>query len=288
MYSRLYKTHSEGLFLAMEQVVADNGKPEYQYLVDRYSQSITKYEAKALFDKLTELAGSVVAAAKAAEITRKTVYDWDKVSDDLKANTKRKILHASLEADYYWTLGFLARKANSEYKEVLQRFLDCKIDRISNSEELEDFQSQKVDFIKFMRSNIGAIQDLKNTRIDSLLLVINKKAQSLNTEGITESIDYMNQRELSQRFLQLLKGICLKTMPVEEMIRRINLPSQLIEQACKDCMYIYSPEENGLSNSLISAEKVQSDPLMEMQPSLPQTFGLEQFGYPMRAKKSKW
>jgi hypothetical protein len=222
----------------MEAIKANSGTIDYNYLVDRYSQSLTKYDIKALFEKLKERTGSVTAATKEIEITRKTVYDWEKTTDEIKASTKRKILQTSLEADYYWTLGFLARKTNNEYQEILRRYIDSKVERIKVAQDIEDFESQKQDFVKFLKVNTGAILDLRNTRIEKILFCINEKAASIGAEGIPDSVEYMNPRELSTKFLHLLQAITLKSMPKKEMAHSVRLPPDFINQACTLARYI--------------------------------------------------
>jgi Zn-dependent M32 family carboxypeptidase len=46
--------------LAMEAIKANSGTIDYNYLVDRYSQSLTKYDIKALFEKLKERTGALL------------------------------------------------------------------------------------------------------------------------------------------------------------------------------------------------------------------------------------
>ncbi len=44
----------------MEAIKANSGTIDYNYLVDRYSQSLTKYDIKALFEKLKERTGALL------------------------------------------------------------------------------------------------------------------------------------------------------------------------------------------------------------------------------------
>ncbi len=230
--------------MAIEQkLTAEQHTLEHQYIVDRYSQSLTKYDVKALFEKAIKRTGSLAAATKEAEITRKTVYDWDKTSDDIKATTKRKILQTSLEADYYWTLEFLNRKTDMEHKEILERYINSKVEKITSISGVEEFQKYTTDFVKFLKANTGAVLDLRSMHIEELLKAVNEKAQSIGTDGISGGVEFINPQILSHKFMLLLEAISLKTMTKEEMPSRFNLPQDFVEQACKMARYI-NPTNN--------------------------------------------
>jgi len=126
MYSVLYREKG-GINLSERDQLE-----RYQYLVDRYSQNLTKYDIKQLFERLRQKKGTITAATEKAEITRKTVHDWDKNSEDVKIATKRKILDASLEADFQGTIDYLVRKNAINYREILKRYINMTLDKITN------------------------------------------------------------------------------------------------------------------------------------------------------------
>lgn len=219
-------------------IAIDNRRQDHQYLLDRFSQSLTKYDTQALFEKAIKRTGSLAAATKEAELTRKTVYDWDKTSDEIKATTKRKILQASLEADYYGTLEFLNRKTDMEHKEVLERYINSRVEHITNISDRSEFEKNRDDLMKFLKLNTGTILDLKNVHVNDLIKTINEKAHALGTGYVSSGVEFTNPSILSRKFMLLLEAISLKTMLKEEMANKINLPEDFIEQACKVARYI--------------------------------------------------
>lgn len=216
---------------------------EYQYLVDRYAQSLTKYEVKTLFERLRERKGSVAAATKDAEISRKTVYDWEDNSDDVKMATKRKILQASLETDMSGTTDFLIKKTTLDHSEILERYINTNLNKILNIATKEEFQQNVSQFEKTLKSHIGALFDIKTLHIEEITEQINQKAHSLGTEEIPKDISLMSPQTLSQKLILLLEVFSMKTMFKNEIAARLGLPKEFVERASSAASYIDPPSE---------------------------------------------
>jgi vacuolar-type H+-ATPase subunit E/Vma4 len=225
--------------LAIEhQHLAETFAAEYQYLLDRYAQSLTKFDSQALFERSKERVGNLAAATREAEITRMTVYNWEKSTDDVKTKTKRKILAANLEADYFGTIEFLTRKTARERNEILERYINARLDRISKISDPEEFKTETSNLVKYLKANSGALLDIRSMHMDEVISAINKKASSLGVEGITQGVEFISSRILSYKFLRLLEVICMKTMYKEEIADRLNLPVDFVNEACTVAKYI--------------------------------------------------
>lgn len=216
---------------------------KYQYILDRYSQSLTKYEVQALFAGLKEKSGSLSAATRDIELTRKTVYDWENSSSDIKINTKRKVLEASLESDFYVTMEFIVKKIEADYNEILERYINTKISKILSTDDKTEFQSLVSTFDKYLKMHSGSIYDIKTINIDEIIDLINQKALSLGVRGIDRYISLFSPQILSQKFIQLLEIINMKNMFKNEIAERLKLPDEFIARALKASSYIDPPTE---------------------------------------------
>jgi DNA-binding XRE family transcriptional regulator len=232
MYSGLY-TNAEARFLS----------EEHRYIVDRYAQSLTKYEVKTLFERLRERKGSLAAATKDIEITRKTVYDWESSSDDVKMSTKRKVLEAILEIDFSGTIDFLVKKTALNYREILERHVNMSLNKILSTENSEDFQQNISLFERTLKSHIGALFDIKTVHIEEMTDLINQKAQSLGATEIPRDIDLMSPQLLSQKSIQLIEVLSMKTMFKNEIASKLGLPKEFVDRACLAASYINPPSE---------------------------------------------
>jgi hypothetical protein len=217
---------------------------KYQYIVDRYSQSLTKYEVQTLFAGLKEKSGSLSAATRDAELTRKTVYDWESSSSDIKMNTKRKVLETSLESDFYGTLEFIVKKTEADYNEILERYINTNISKILSTEDKTEFQSLVSTFDKYLKMHSGSIYDIKTINIDEIIDLLNQKALSLGVRGIDRDISLFSPQILSQKFIQLLEIINVKSMFKNEIAEKLKLPEEFIARAFKASSYIDPPTES--------------------------------------------
>lgn len=210
---------------------------QYQYLVDRYSQSLTKYDVQELFERLKEAKGNITAATREVDIQRKTVYDWENSSEDIKTSTKRKILEASFDNDLYGTMEFLVRKNAMNYQEILERYISTYCDRIISTNETQQFQRRIVNFERFIKSHIGAIHDIKTIPIEEMIASINRKSDSLEVNGIAKDLGFLSTQGLSQRFIHLLEIFSTKTMFQDEIAQKLDLPEEFVDRACKATSY---------------------------------------------------
>lgn len=223
---------------------------QHQYLVDRYSQSLTKYDVKELFERLVEMKGNnVTAATREAGIQRKTVYDWENNSEDIRTSTKSKVLDASLKNDLHRTIEFLVRKNAMNHREILERYISMNCDEIMSINDPQEFQRRTMLFEKFMKSNSGAIHDTKTIPIEEMIDSINQKSTSLGVKGIAKDINLISPLVLSQKFIHLLEIFDMNTMFKDEIAHKADLPKEFIERACKAINY-FNPSTQPLGESV--------------------------------------
>ena len=214
---------------------------------------------------MKEKLGNVAAATRQVDIQRKTVYDWETNSDDVKTSTKRKILEANLENDLYGTMEFLIRKNATNYHEILERYIATSCDEIASLAEPRELQTRLTSFEKFIKSHIGAIHDIKTIPIAELIASINQKSKSLGTEGISRDVRLISSWELSQRFINLLETFNNKSMFKHEMADKFDLPEEFIKQACVAISYMDPPTQTNEDIVNFNEGKVSRIPLEEVQ-----------------------
>ncbi|MGD0029475.1 MAG: hypothetical protein ABSC91_11110 [Candidatus Bathyarchaeia archaeon] len=233
---------------------------KYQYLVDRYSQSLTKYDIKNLFRRLIKIKGSVAAATKAANIKRKTYYDWEDNGEDVKPATKRKVLDACLSSDPFGTIDFLINKDELDYNELLQRQISMICDQIDDETDPAELSKWNTILEKFIKSHTGAIQDLKTVSLADMLNSVNLKAKALGVEEIAKDVSLIQPNLLSEKFVDLLDIFRNKsTMSCIEIVNALGLPEEFVNRACR--IYGYTP-------ALYSTEATQEKYILASSASL--------------------
>lgn len=218
---------------------------EYEYLVDRYSSSLTKYDVLELFRRLEEKKGNKTTATKEADIQRKTVWDWVHNTKDIKEATKRKVLQASLKTDLYGTIDFLVRKNATDYNEILQRCIYMIFENMISLNEASEFQRRISQFEEYLRSNAGAISDIKTIPIEEMIDSVNQKASSLGVEEIAKDINFISPQRLSQKIMHLLEVFSTKSMFKHEIADKLGLPKEFVERACKAFDYMNPSTKSG-------------------------------------------
>ncbi|MCL2134822.1 MAG: hypothetical protein FWH37_04610 [Candidatus Bathyarchaeota archaeon] len=206
-----------------------------EYLVERYAQTLTKQDVKLLFERLKkEHKGNVVEASNMANIQRKTVYDWDNNTDDVKLSTKKKILSANLQTNPYETIKFLVEKNANDYRELLGRYIAMLSDEIQSANTSKKINQLCPELNDLLLSHIGAIHDSKLIDIDDVISNVNEKCNSVGIKGITESITLFEPTAISAKIIQLLTLIGERSIfQCEQLSHKTGLPIDFVTEVCK-------------------------------------------------------
>ncbi len=242
MYSTLYSHHGwQG----------DKFLIKTEYIVDRYAQSLTKHDVKLLFEKLRANTGNVVAATNLANIQRKTVYDWDSNTDDVKLSTKKKILTASLQANSHETIRFLIEKNSNDYHELLARYISMIDDDIQSAESVDEIRELCPKLDELINSHIGAIHDTKIIELDDIITTVNQKCKAAGVKEIARNVSFVEPTTLPTRFIQLLDLFKNQNhLQCDELSLVTGLPLDIVSEACE--IENYAPLES-------STEATQKD-----------------------------
>jgi hypothetical protein len=186
-----------------------------------------------LFDRLKEDSGNLAAATSIVNIQRKTVYDWDSNTDDVKLSTKRKILAACLLVDPHETLRFLIEKNANDYHELLGRYVTMLDDEIQSTDMPLEIEKLCPKLDDILLSHIGAIHDAKIIEIDDIISTVNKKCKSIGVKGITQDVCLVEPTSLPSRFIQLLALFKNQNyLQCDEISDITGLPVAFVNEAC--------------------------------------------------------
>ena len=208
------------------------------YLVNRYAENLTKYDVQTLFKYLKENKGSLAAATKEIDIQRKTVYDWDSNTNEVKLATKLKVLESSLNVDLDRTMKFLVQKNAIGYKDITLRYANMLFQNIMKNNNKTQTRGLILSFEKHLKSNPNLISTNKTLQIDAMLKQVNQKAESLGIRGITVDFDLMPKELIYQKFILFIDVISEKKLPKNQMSKELGLPEHFVDNACKAFGYI--------------------------------------------------
>lgn len=208
------------------------------YIIKRYAPLLTKYDVQTLFNWLIDAYGSVAKAAEITGIQRKTVYDWDKVTDEVKLETKLKILEHSVKLDENRTLQFLIEKADNDSKEVLGYYIRYMFEKAMKANSKEEFSKHFSLLRDIQRTHRGLVFDHQMDTIEERNQLLNARTKEFCID-VTETSVYTIPPEILERkviaFLEILEK---RTMTREEMKESLDLPSEFIDNICDALKYL--------------------------------------------------
>ena len=208
------------------------------YLADRYAEILTKYDVQTLFGWLAHHHGNLSAASDALGIQRKTVYDWDKNSEDVRTSTKRKILDASLKHELERTILFLLEKMCGDLNELLERYVSLTYRKIMQSSEPGELSRHLDAFRDLLDKHGTTLLDSDEERMNHLIDEINKRAATFNLPPIERSIKNIPPESLAERFSEMLEVMRDKKLSRSEIITSFGFPRDFAESICDIYGYI--------------------------------------------------
>lgn len=208
------------------------------YLADRYAGVLTKYDVQTLFGWLIEYYGNLSAASNALGIQRKTVYDWDKNSDDVRTITKRKILDAALKCYAERITSFLLEKMYGDLNELLARHISITHRKIMQGTDPSELSRNLAAFRALLDKHGAILLDSDEEKMNHLIDEINQKCAAFKLPPIERSIRNIPPESLAQRFSILLEILRDKKLSRQEIIDSFNLPRDFTASICNIYGYI--------------------------------------------------
>ena len=208
------------------------------YIAKRYAPLLTKYDIQMLFRWLTDAFGSIAKAAEVTKVQRKTIYDWDTSTEDVRLETKIKVLEQSIKLDENRTLEFLIRKTDNDLKEALQHYLRYLIENAMKTDLKEDFLKYSSLFHDIQRTHRGAVFDNRPEDIREMNEALTAKAKEFQVDIAEPSVHLIPPEILAEKIIALLKILETTKFTIEEMKKSFDLPSELIDNIGKAINYL--------------------------------------------------
>lgn len=210
------------------------------YIVKRYAPLLTKYDVQTLFKWLSDKCGSIAKAADAAGVQRKTAYDWDRYTEDVKLETKMKILEQSMKLDENRTLEFLIQKTDDDLKDILEHYVRNIFEKAMKANTKEEMAKHLSQFINIQNTHRELIFDHQFQTIEEMNNVLAARATELQLDFPERSTRLIPPEILEEKIIPFLEIAEAKKYTVEEIKKILDLPAVLIGRMCKAINY-YDP-----------------------------------------------
>ena len=208
------------------------------YITNRYAPVLTKYDTQMLFGWLTDTYGSIAKAAEVTKVQRKTIYDWETNTEDIRVETKTKVLEQSMKLDENRTLNFLIRKTDNDLKEVLHHHLRRLFENAMKTDSKKDFLEYATLFRDIQGNHRGAVFDNPTEDINEMNQALTAKAKEIQIDIAEPSVHLIPPEILAEKIIAFLEILSTRKLTIEEMKKSFDLPSDLIDKVGKALNYL--------------------------------------------------
>ena len=137
-------------------------------IVDSYAHLLTKDDALSLFQKLIDAHGSREQASQACDLERKTTYNWS-TTDEMKVETKKKILSAFFDLFTEDAFNFIAEKSVEDSADIIYLLLSSIFGQIAvNDTSHEELSSLLTNFDEVKTKYEGIIRQYLEEEIGDM------------------------------------------------------------------------------------------------------------------------
>jgi len=199
------------------------------YIAERYAGILTKEDTVQLFEMLTEkVQGNKSKAARLCDLTGKTTYDWVKAKY-VKLATRQKVLAASLNIDFLYTVDYLVKRSNDRATDILRTLLGAIFDQAVLTESAEVFGDALARFLELRRQYGGLIRDQIEDEFSDMMDTLREKGSQLSVQVPEETIDELTARELLDAIPTIGQAYAIDPQKARTLARTMNLPEGLIQ-----------------------------------------------------------
>lgn len=153
-----------------------------RYIVNRYSGLLTDDSAIELFKKITEIDGGIAQAARDCGISRKAVYDWDVIENEIKLETKQRILSKALELFPDYSLKYLSGRSYEDLLDILQSYFDFLYQKALKQKDGLEF----IRIVQSLQDQVNAYAGITYGRLDykisDMFMVLQEYGKTLKTD----------------------------------------------------------------------------------------------------------
>jgi len=202
------------------------------YLAEKYASLVNADMVKTLFEKLAILLGdNRTKAADECGLTRKAIYDWDNLKEEIKLSTKEKVLEQSLEQMPIETLDYLTKQMHDSSSDVLMSYLSSIYERVYDTKKESDFLQVTGKFEDATRTYAGLIYKKLDYEVDDMMKELSLFAKSQNIKWMPHPVHLYDSNDLKKIIPQIVNSWIYYGLPQtpEELASRLKIPKDVVD-----------------------------------------------------------
>jgi len=207
----------------------------FDEFVERYAGMLSGRDVSELFDRLTDLVGTIAEAARVCEVERRTPYYWrPDESPEVRLQTKKKVLKALIERDFEFTLKFMIERSADASRNMLRMYLGTIYEKamdpaISN----QNFQNLLNELRQLRIGYSELIDSALAEELSDMLLNLKTEAENRDVDFPPLPLSTMTAEDVV-RYLPRLTRLVPRyadNVTLDSLSRELNFPKELVKLA---------------------------------------------------------
>ncbi len=201
------------------------------YLAEKYASLVNAEMIMTLFEKLTKYLGD--SRAKAADecgITRKAIYDWDNLKEEIKLSTKEKVLDQLLEQMPVETLDYLSKQMHDYSSDAIMSYLSTIYEKTFDTKTESEFLQLTNRFEDATKRYAGLIYKKLDYEVDDMAKQLVSLAKSNSILWKPTLIHLYDSEDLKKIIPQIINAWIYYGLPQtpEELSLRLKVPLEVV------------------------------------------------------------
>jgi len=176
---------------------------------------------------ISVLPGGISEISRKCKLTRRTVYRLQQ-EENIKQETKIKLLDACLQTSPSETLRYLVRRSKDKTASITLTFLSSIYESAVSARSSEEFKTCLDNFIEARREHFGLISDEIEDEVSSMLRFLDEKASELAVELPVETFETTRCSQLVEAIPILIRDIYTGRHVAEDLSKTYNVPVEFI------------------------------------------------------------
>lgn len=253
-------------------------------LIDKYAGILNEEMAKELFTMLEKKYGTIKVAAEKCDLTRKSIYDWNSLSDEIKFKTKKKVLSVALQEFPLETLEKLLTRTKASSIDILQAFLSTLYQKAMKTKDKDEFLKWANTFEDYIKRYNGILHNELEYEVIEMQRELYLRSNDFKIKLFTTPPHLFDTKFLIENVPGLVESLFrypeIDETP-EELAQKYKIPIEVIQSIKEKISNKISEIEENVNFAVSGEERIELDYKALTEPvtiRIPDTGGVIRYG----------
>lgn len=207
----------------------------FDEFVERYAGMLSGRDVSELFNRLTDIMGTITEAARICGIERRTPYYWKPdEGPEVRLQTKKKVLKVLIERDFEFTLKFMIKRSTDASRDMLRTYLETIYERAMEpdipdrdfKDLITEFRLSRIDYSELIDSALAE-------ELSDMLVPLKGEATSRDIDFPPLPLSTMTAEEVVHYLPRLCRLVPshIDDEALDSLSQEWNFPKELVKLA---------------------------------------------------------